>query len=72
MILQEKDKKKHVPCFNMQKWFTNTGLSCKLSFKNLIVHIIFGALKPLGHPLAFTYSKLTIETLEQGVKYVQS
>ena len=22
--------------------------------------------------LAFTYSKLTIETLEQGVKYVQS
>ena len=29
------------------------------------------SLKPLAHP-AITCSKLTIETLEQGVKYVQN
>ena len=38
-----------------------------LSLKNLLKHCVHHATQP-----AITCSKLTIETLEQGVKYVQS
>ena len=41
------------------------------SNKHFIFNASFGLKYIFTHP-AYTYSKLTIETLEQGVKYVQS
>ena len=45
------------------------------TFNSNIIRVISGTAKPLNElftQLTFTCSKLTIETLEQGVKYVQS
>ena len=62
----------------MVKWHATgdqeTLLSLKMYFLWLSTRIIvsiWNYLKKVTQP-AFTRSKLTIETLEQGVKYVQS
>ena len=43
----------------------------QLSIRNVIIHTPDTGVFIITQP-AFTFSKLTIETLEQGVKYVQS
>ena len=65
-------------CYNFLGLFLSTS-TYELDIKSGLIEFISACLRKnffkkllMISPTAITYSKLTIETLEQGVKYVQS
>ena len=74
MLIVNAQKHKNVPIFNRFLFSYLTLLACIPTSNFSVMYILntlFNALWRVTQP-TFTCSKLTIETLEQGVKYVQS